>query len=96
MKAQLHSTTRSVFARHCTPKTEFKGRSLSVGLSTSRHNLISHQGTTSFLVYIKTDYAGVAIAGSFSPPIRRRAVSLRPIAGTWLVAEANPKTGILP
>ncbi len=38
--------------------------------------------------------SGEGTAGSLSPPKRRRAVSLRPIAGTCLVAAANPKTGI--
>ncbi|MEH1897294.1 MAG: hypothetical protein V7K94_18720 [Nostoc sp.] len=40
--------------------------------------------------------AGEGTAGSLSPPRRRRAVSLRPIAGTYFVAAANPKTGIFP
>src|SRR5262249_30787971 len=34
--------------------------------------------------------------GRLSPPRRRRAVSSRPRAGTWLVAAARPKTGMLP
>ncbi|MEH2442492.1 MULTISPECIES: hypothetical protein [unclassified Nostoc] len=34
--------------------------------------------------------------GTLSPQRRRRAVSLRPIAGTCFVVAANPKTGIFP
>src|SRR2546421_2104854 len=36
---------------------------------------------------------GEAIAGSFCPPRRRRAVSRRPMAGTWLGEAASPKKG---
>ncbi|WP_435025273.1 hypothetical protein [Nostoc sp. CALU 1950] len=39
---------------------------------------------------------GEGADGSPSPPRRRPAVSFRPIAGTCLVAAANPKTGIFP
>jgi hypothetical protein len=39
-KGQLHSVTQKVFGRQCGPKEEFNRLNLSVGLSTSRHNLI--------------------------------------------------------
>jgi hypothetical protein len=39
---------------------------------------------------------GVGTAGADCPPILRREVSLRPVAGRWLPALAKPITGILP
>ena len=45
-KGQLNFITRRVFRRHCGHKAEFKGRSLSVGLSTSKQNLIPQGRTT--------------------------------------------------
>ena len=46
LKEQLNSVTQKVFGRQYVPKEEFNGLNLSVGLSTSRHNLISNGGTT--------------------------------------------------
>ena len=44
LKGQLHSVTQHVFGRQYGPKEEFNGLNMSVGLSTSRHNLIPQGG----------------------------------------------------
>ena len=46
LKGQLNSVTQKVFGRQCGPKEEFNRLNLSVGLSTSRHNLIPQGRTT--------------------------------------------------
>jgi hypothetical protein len=51
LKRQRIFGTQKVFGRQYGPKEEFNGLKMSVGLSTSRHNFIPQERTTSFRVY---------------------------------------------